>query len=138
MLLDADQAIAVPLSRGEVRARPGESKQPGIRGGQLTIARAAQLAVLVAALAWAFAPFVLVALDAARHHRVFLGVAGYYPMDGLQYLAWVRDDAHHGLIRNLFGPVGGAVFVHPMWSLSGLVQAATNVSPTGLWPSGRR
>jgi hypothetical protein len=74
------------------------------------------------ALAWAFAPFVLVALAAARHHRIFLGVAGFYPMDGLQYLAWVRD-AQHGLIRNLFGSANDhAVFVHPMWTPSGLLQ----------------
>ena len=85
---------------------------------------------------WAFAPFVLVALDAARHGRVFLGVDGQYPMDGLQYLAWVRDAASHGMIRNLFGSAGGAVFLHPMWTVSGLVQAATGVSSAvilGFW-----
>ena len=89
------------------------------------------IAIGIIALTWAFAPFVLVALDAAAHHRLFLGVAGYYPMDGLQYLAWVRD-AHDGLIRNLYGSLGHAVFVHPMYSLTGLVQGATGVGPPAI------
>ena len=82
-------------------------------------------------LAWAFAPFVLVALDAAAHHRVFLGVAGYYPMDGLQYLAWVRA-AHDGLIQNLYGSRGAPVFVQPMYSLTGVVQGLTGVGPVAI------
>lgn len=86
------------------------------------------MAIGAAVLCWAFAPFVLVALDAAAHHRVFLGVAGYYPMDGLQYLAWVRD-AHDGLIRNLYGSLGQPVFVHPMYSLTGIVQGAIGIGP---------
>jgi hypothetical protein len=82
--------------------------------------------------AFAFAPFVIAAVDAARRHRVFLGVDSWDPMDGLQYLAWVRD-AHNGLIRNLFGSAhDGAVFLHPMWSPSGWVQAATGVSDTAI------
>jgi len=82
--------------------------------------------------AWAFAPFVLIAVDAALHHRVFLGVAGFYPMDGLQYLAWVRD-AQHGLIRNLFGSATDhAVFVHPMWTPSGLLQGVIPFSDAAL------
>ena len=93
--------------------------------------RGVGLAITAIVLAWAFAPFILVALDAAAHHRVFLGVAGYYPMDGLQYLAWVRD-AHDGLIRNLYGSLGKAVFVHPMYSLSGVVQGAFGVGSVAI------
>ena len=89
------------------------------------------IAVAALVLAWAFVPFVLVAIDAAAHHRVFLGVAGYYPMDGLQYLAWVHD-AHDGLIRNLYGSLGGPVFVHPMYSLTGIVQGLIGVGPVAI------
>jgi hypothetical protein len=93
--------------------------------------RAAGIVIGSVVLAWAFAPFVVVALDAAAHHRVFLGVAGYYPMDGLQYLAWVRD-AHDGLIRNLYGSRGGPVFIHPMYSLTGIFQGLTGVGPVAI------
>lgn len=84
----------------------------------------------------AFGPFVVVAAQAAAHHRVFLGVDSFAPTDDLQYLAWVTD-AHHGLIRNLYGAAGErAVFVHPIWSPSGWIQAATGVSDPailGFW-----
>ena len=84
---------------------------------------------------WAFAPFVITALDASRRGAVFLGVDGQYPMDGLQYLAWIRDAADHGLIRNLFGTANGALFVHPLWTISGVVQAVTGVGPALLLAS---
>jgi len=88
-------------SREETRPGPGsETTARRTRRWRITV-----IAIAAVALTWAFAPFVLVALDAAAHHRVFLGVAGYYPMDGLQYLAWVRD-AHDGVIRNLYGSLG--------------------------------
>jgi len=90
----------------------------------MRLARAGLVAVATALAVWAFAPFVLTAVDAARHHRTFLGVAGYFPWDGLQYLAFVRD-GHDGLIRNLFGLSGGAVFAHPIWSPTGIVQGLT-------------
>ena len=112
--------VAHPCEATRPRSRPKATRRRA-RGW-----RTAVIAVGAIALTWAFAPFVLVALDAAAHHRVFLGVAGYYPMDGLQYLAWVRD-AHDGLIRNLYGSRGHAVFVHPMYSLTGLLQGATGV-----------
>jgi hypothetical protein len=88
-------------------------------------------ALAIALLAYAFAPFVLTALDAARHHRVFLGVAGVFPWDTLQYLAYVRD-GHDGLIRNLFGLTGNAVFLHPIWSASGIAQGLTGVGPAAI------
>jgi hypothetical protein len=128
-------AGSVVRVHGRTAAQPREPTRPRSRpksrprgaGGW----RTAVIAVGAIALAWAFAPFVLVALVAAAHHRVFLGVAGYYPMDGLQYLAWVRA-AHDGLIRNLYGSLGHAVFVHPMYSLTGLVQGATGVGPPAI------
>jgi len=100
-------------------------------GRNATRLRIAVLAIGAIVLAWAFAPFVVVAVDAAAHHRVFLGVAGYYPMDGLQYLAWVRN-AHDGLIANLYGSLGEPVFVHPMYSLTGIAQGATGVGPVAI------
>jgi hypothetical protein len=108
-----------------VRPRPGSNRLSARRW------RAAVFAIAAIVLAWAMAPFVLVWLDAAAHHRVFLGVAGYYPMDGLQYLAWVRD-ARAGLIRNLYGALGQPVFVHPMYSLTGIVQAATGIGSVAI------
>ena len=78
-------------------------------------------------VAWAVAPFVLIALNAAAHHRIFLGADSYYAPDQLQYLAFIRD-GHSGLIPNLYGGAGSAVFVDPVWSLSGIVQGLTGVS----------
>ncbi|HTT30728.1 MAG TPA: hypothetical protein VMG37_20095 [Solirubrobacteraceae bacterium] len=129
--MSATSVVRRPVRAG---AEPREPARPpsgpeGTRAARRW--RTAVIAIGSVALAWAFAPFVLVALDAAAHHRVFLGVAGYYPMDGLQYLAWVRD-AHDGLIRNLYGSLGHAVFVHPMYSLTGLVQGATGVGPQAI------
>jgi hypothetical protein len=88
--------------------------------------------IAIGVLVFASVPFVTTAIDAARHHRVFLGVTGQYPMDVLQYLAWIRD-AHNGLIRNLFGSArDGAVFLHPTLSPSGWLQAATGVSDAAI------
>jgi hypothetical protein len=93
-------------------------------------------AVGAAVLLVAFVPFAFIAVQAAAHHRVFLGVDSFVPSDDLQYLAWVSD-AHHGLIRNLYGAAGDqALFVHPMWSPSGWIQALTGVSDAvimGFW-----
>jgi hypothetical protein len=51
------------------------------------------------------------------------------PRDTLQYVAWVRDAAGHGLISDLFtiGP-SPHVFLHPMFLLSG-VAARAGVDP---------
>jgi hypothetical protein len=81
-----------------------------------------------AAFAWAFVPPLIVAIDAAHRHRIFLGIAGMWPMDQLQYLAWATDAGAHGLIRNLYGRGGGAVFVHPLWTPTGLIESATGAS----------
>lgn len=111
--------------------RGAKAKAPARRRWRLILSAIAALAFV-----WAFAPFVLVAVDAAGHHRVFLGVAGYYPMDGLQYLAWARQ-AHDGLIRNLYGSTADkALFIHPMWSLTGLLQGVSGIGPVlimGFW-----
>lgn len=120
-LIDAPYPIADEDRLARVPPRPqSRISRPGWR--------AAAIAIGGIVLAWGFAPYILTALGAAEHHRAFLGVAGYYPMDGLQYLAWVRD-AHDGLIRNLYGSIGHAVFVQPMFSLTGIVQGALGAGP---------
>jgi hypothetical protein len=47
----------------------------------------------------------VVALDlwqVVMHGRVWTGTDGEYVVDQLQYLAWIRDTANHGLVSNLF------------------------------------
>ncbi len=47
----------------------------------------------------------VVALDLWQvvvHGRVWTGTDGEYAVDQLQYLAWIRDTAAHGLVSNLF------------------------------------
>jgi hypothetical protein len=38
----------------------------------------------------------------AAHGQVWTGTDGVYITDQMQYLAWIRDTAHHGLASNLF------------------------------------
>jgi hypothetical protein len=46
--------------------------------------------------------------------------------DQLQYFAWIRSAAEHGVIRNMFdvNPPGTSYFVHPGFLLSGLLHRA--------------
>src|SRR5437588_8520231 len=37
-----------------------------------------------------------------EHHRVWTHTDGEFLVDQMQYLAWIRDAAHHGLVSNLF------------------------------------
>lgn len=120
---------AVPVPAG-LRARFDSTARADLRRFRRGV-----LALGVTLMAFAFLPFVLAAVHAARTHQLFLGAAGFYPYDELQYLAWVRD-AQHGLIRNLYGSAGSALFVHPMWSPSGWLQALTGISDAaimGFW-----
>lgn len=94
--------------------------------------RVALYGIAALLLGWSIAPYAITAIDAASHHRDFFGVAGYYPMDGDQYLAWIRSGGH-GLIRNMYGmTTAGAVFVHPMFSLSGLAERYLGIGPAVL------
>ncbi|HWF74733.1 MAG TPA: hypothetical protein VG186_15390 [Solirubrobacteraceae bacterium] len=118
---NADNPAPAPVSAAPRRAAAAR------RGETLALG-----AIALALLVVAFVPFVTTAIDAARHHRVFLGATGQYPMDALQYLSWVSD-AHNGLIRNLFGSAHDrALFVHPMWSPAGWIQAATGVGDAAI------
>ena len=117
-----------------LRPRRDGSGPPTAVGGdsrRRSSGRAVLVAIGLTVVAWAWAPFVLAALNAAVHHRSFLGADGYYLQDQLQYLAFIRD-GHSGLIPDLYGGAGSAVFVDPIWSLSGIAQGLAGVSGAAL------
>ena len=69
----------------------------------------------------------VVALDLWQvvvHGRVWTGTDGEYAVDQLQYLAWIRDTANHGLVSNLFvlHPTP-AVYFQPAIMISGGLTA---------------
>jgi hypothetical protein len=74
----------------------------------------------------------LVALNlwyAARHGLVWTGIDGEFPVDQLQYLAWIRDASTHVLVSDLFvlQPTPHD-YLQPMVALSGGL-AALGVAP---------
>lgn len=85
--------------------------------------------LLAAFAAASFAVFACDAIDAALNNRVFVGADGAFASDQLQYLAWATDSAHHGLIANLYGfHLGGHVFLHPVWLLTGVLHVDAGIS----------
>ena len=93
-----------------------------------------ELACLLVLIAQAF--FVLAAL--LTKGRPLSGADGLLASDQLQYLAWIREAAHHGLIGNPFDLArGDRVFLHPGFLISGLVHDVTGLSIpasyVGLW-----
>jgi hypothetical protein len=90
----------------------------------------AAAAVLTLA-AWAFFPVVLLVIHAAQVHASWTGADGLIGADGvlgadqLQYLAWGRSIALHGLASDLFtlGP-SGHVYLEPASGLAGGFAAA--------------
>ncbi len=85
------------------------------------------IALLILALgAWSFFPVVLLVHHAAETHAQFTGADGLIGADGvlgadqLQYLAWARDVADHGLASNLFALSGsGHVYLEPVFGIIG-------------------
>jgi CheY-like chemotaxis protein len=67
----------------------------------------------------------VVALAAlATKGRPLSGADGLLAADQLQYFAWIREAAHHGLIGNRFDLAPGArSFAHPGFALSGGLHA---------------
>jgi hypothetical protein len=56
--------------------------------------------------------------------RPLSGADGLLAADQLQYLAWIREAAHHGLIGNRFDLAPGSrTFLHPGFGISGLLHA---------------
>src|SRR5436190_2768322 len=61
--------------------------------------------------------------------RPLSGSDGFFPADQLQYFAWIREAAHHGLIGNLFDLAPQhRVFLHPGYLLSGALARVTGIS----------
>jgi hypothetical protein len=85
--------------------------------------------LLAALIAWSVVLLVANLLYASAHHLVFLGTDSRFPLDQLQYLAWVGDYAHHWLAGNLLDLASpNRVFLDPMWLVSGLlVRVGTSV-----------
>lgn len=67
--------------------------------------------------------------DAANRHLVWTGVDGWFPVDQMQYLAWIRDASHHGLASDLFvlRPTAHD-YLQPLVAISGGL-AALGVAP---------
>jgi GT2 family glycosyltransferase len=80
-------------------------------------------ALMLAAFA-AMSVAVLAAL--ATRPLTMTGADGGVIADQLQYFAWIRSAAEHGVIRNMFdvNPPGTSYFVHPGFLLSGLLHRA--------------
>src|SRR5207248_11542066 len=65
----------------------------------------------------------------ATRGRPLSGSDGFFPADQLQYFAWIREAAHHGLIGNLFDLAPQhRVFLHPGYLLSGALARVTGIS----------
>jgi hypothetical protein len=70
--------------------------------------------------AWTFVPLAFLLADG----RTLTGADGVIGADQLQYLAWVRDAADHGLAANRFDLRAQTHdFAHPMFTLSGALVA---------------
>jgi hypothetical protein len=76
----------------------------------------ATLAVFGAVCCW----LVFVNLHYAIHGLVWTGIDGEFPVDQMQFLAWIHDASRHVLISDLFvlRPTGH-VYLQPMFALSG-------------------
>src|SRR5947208_1617864 len=112
--MDAAAAIAtLPSPRGldAVARRLGLD---GFELGVLAVLAATSLALLVPLL---------------TRGRPLSGSDGFFPADQLQYFAWIREAAHHGLIGNLFDLAPQhRVFLHPGYLLSGALARVTGIS----------
>lgn len=71
---------------------------------------------------------VAVLLPLLTRGRPLSGADGMYPADQLQYFAWIREAAHHGLIGNRFDLAPGErSFLHPGFLLTGVVHQVTGI-----------
>ena len=91
-----------------------------------TRASLAELALLVALIAWALFPVALLVAHALHDHARLTGADGLIGVDGvlgadqLQYLAWARDAGNHGLISDLFSLApSGHVYLQPLFLITG-------------------
>lgn len=115
--LDRASSVAAPAALG-VSARAitrGRSAKP------IDLFDVGVLTVFAAISTW------VVALNlyfAARNELVWTGVDGVFPVDQMQYLAWVQDSARHVLVSDLFA-AGAAPhdYLQPMVAISGRLAA---------------
>ena len=89
----------------------------------------AEIVLLVALLAWAVFPIVLLVVHAGQIHARFTGADGLIGADGvlgadqLQYLAWARDAGAHGLASDLFTLApSGHVYLEPLFTITGALR----------------
>ena len=82
---------------------------------------------LLVLLAFAAISMWVLVLDlhrAAVHGLVWTGTDGFYIVDQMQYLAWIRDASHHLLASNLFVLRGTpADYFQPAVAISGVLTA---------------
>lgn len=77
--------------------------------------------ILVALGAWSLVPLAYL-VGEGTPLRLLTGADGPFAGDQLQYMSWIRSVADSGLAGNGFDlRTGSKVFVHPMFSLSGLL-----------------
>lgn len=86
-------------------------------------------ALLAALAAWGVFPLVLLLVGAGQAHARFTGADGLIGADGvlgadqLQYLAWARDAAGHGLASDLFSLAPSShVYLEPVFTIAGLLH----------------
>src|SRR5438128_3734276 len=112
--MDAAAAIAARSERRRVDLVPARPRVDRFELGVLAVLAASSLALLLPLL---------------TRGRPLSGSDGFFPADQLQYFAWIREAAHHGLIGNLFDMAPQhRVFLHPGYFLSGMLAAATGIS----------
>ncbi|MGI8711598.1 MAG: hypothetical protein ACR2NR_00110 [Solirubrobacteraceae bacterium] len=85
-----------------------------------------EILLLAALAAWGLFPLVLLLVHAGQTHAQFTGADGLIGADGvlgadqLQYLAWSRDAAAHGLASDLFSlSPSGHVYLEPIFTIVG-------------------
>ena len=70
---------------------------------------------------WALVPTVYALVGVWRHGGVVSGGESFGVVDQFQYMAWIRESGEHVLASNRFDVDGDrAVYLQPMWLLSGL------------------
>lgn len=112
--MDATAAIAARPSPGRVDALARRLGLDAFELGVLAVLAVSSLALLVPLL---------------TRGRPLSGSDGFFPADQLQYFAWIREAAHHGLIGNLFDLAPQhRVFLHPGYLISGALAALTGIS----------
>src|SRR5579875_2316338 len=107
-------------------SRPGRHATAPRRAASL-----AELALGLVLLCWAMFPLALLVAHASAIHATWTGADGLIGADGvlgadqLQYLAWARGIALHGLASDLFtlGPAGH-VYLEPASGIAGGLAAA--------------